>query len=66
MCGIYTKFVGDAQFETTLIYAYADTEHKRKAIEKATASNSILKNKNSVNRFVITDDDMIRKLYGLT
>lgn len=63
---LISQWLGHAQFETTLIYAYADTEHKRKAIEKATASNSILKNKNSVKRFVITDDDMIRKLYGLT
>ena len=55
-----------AQFETTLIYAYADTEHKRKAIEQATPANSILKNKKSVKRFVVTDDEMIRRLYGLS
>ena len=62
---LITQGRGHAQYETTLIYAYADTEHKRKAIEQATPSNSILKTRKSVKRFVITDDDMIRRLYGL-
>ena len=29
------QFLGHSREETTLIYAYADTEMKRKAIEKA-------------------------------
>ena len=63
---LISQWLGHAQFETTLIYAYADTEHKRKAIEQATPANSILKNKKSVKRFVVTDDEMIRRLYGLS
>lgn len=63
---LISQWLGHAQLETTLIYAYADTEQKRRAIEQATPANSILKNQKSVKRFVVTDDDMIRKLYGLS
>ena len=63
---LVSQWLGHAQLETTLIYAFADTEQKRKAIEQATPANSILKNKKSVKRFILTDDDLIRKLYGLS
>ena len=63
---LISQWLGHAQLETTLIYAYADTEQKRRAIEQATHANSILKNQKSVKRFVVTNDDMIRKLYGLS
>ena len=43
---LISQWLGHAQFETTLIYAYADTEHKRKAIEQATVS---LKTRNLSN-----------------
>ena len=57
-----SEFLGHAQIETTRVYAYADTEMKRKAIQKA----------NSTTLYTIpdaiwnTDDkEMIRKLAGL-
>ena len=54
---------GHVNPETTLIYAYADTEMKRLAIEKATGST------NPINAEIkapwINDDEMIKKLYGL-
>ena len=58
------EWLGHAQLETTLIYAYADTEMKRKAIEKATDENNPLV-KIETPRF-IDDEDNIKQLYGLT
>ena len=58
------EWLGHAQLETTLIYAYADTEMKRKAIEKATEKNNPLV-KIEYPRF-IGDEDKIKELYGLT
>ena len=62
---LISQWLGHAQMETTLIYAHADTEQKRKAIEQATASSNILKNKKEVKRFVVSDDEMLKRLYGL-
>ena len=53
---------GQKQVETTLIYAYADTEAKRKAIEKAMGTG--LAGTESVN-YTVSDEDMLRRLYGL-
>lgn len=36
---LISEWLGHSSMETTLIYAYADTEMKRKAIEKATNAN---------------------------
>ena len=44
------------------IYAYADTEAKRKAIEKAMGTG--LTGTESVN-YTVRDEDMLRRLYGL-
>ena len=62
---LISQWLGHNQLETTLIYAHADTEQKRKAIEKATSATNILKNEKDTKRFVVSDDDMIRRLYGL-
>ena len=62
---LISQWLGHAQMETTLIYAHADTEQKRKAIEQATATSNILKKKKDVKRFMISDDDMLKRLYGL-
>jgi len=59
------QWLGHAHIETTYIYAYADTEHKRRAIEKSTAANNPLRSKNSVKRFTITDEQTLKQLYGL-
>jgi site-specific recombinase XerD len=59
------QWLGHAQIETTQVYAYADTEHKRKAIEKSTAMNNPLRSKDSAKRFTVTDEQTLKKLYGL-
>jgi len=59
------QWLGHAQIETTQVYAYADTEHKRKAIEKSTAANNPLRSKNSTKRFSVTDEQTLKQLYGL-
>lgn len=61
---LLAEFLGHENPETTLIYASADTEMKRQAIEKA----SIHLAGNDQNATIpqwSTDDEMIRKLYGL-
>jgi len=60
---LLTEFLGHENPETTLIYAYADTEMKRLAIEKATGSTNPVHAE--VDAPWINDDEMIKKLYGL-
>lgn len=62
---IVSKWLGHSRVETTLIYAYADTEQKREAIENAIPEDSILKQYANAERYSIEDDDTIRRLYGL-
>ena len=61
---LISEWLGHSSVETTLIYAYADTEMKRAAIEKATGKNHPIRNK---ERFDVSelDDDTLKKLYGL-
>lgn len=59
---LLSEFLGHANISTTQIYAYADTEMKRLAIQKACPQNS----ESSVDIPIWdNDDDMIRRLYGL-
>ena len=60
------QWLGHAQIKTTHIYAYADTEHKRKAMEKSTAANNPLRGKHSSERFTVSNEEKLRQLYGLT
>src|SRR5665648_534949 len=62
---LLSQWLGHAQIETTLIYAHADTELKRKAIESATDSSSPLKAKLNSERYIINDEEMLKRLYGL-
>jgi len=57
------QWLGHSNQETTLIYAYADIEMKRKAIDKmANSENAVFTD----DIFKYQDDDaVIRKLYGL-
>ena len=61
---LLSEWLGHAQLETTMIYAYADTEMKREAIEKATSNGNPLI-ANDLLPCWEGDDQMIRKLYGL-
>lgn len=60
-----SQWLGHSQLETTQIYAYADTEHKRRAIEASTPPDNPLYSKLNSARFIVTDDEALKKLTGL-
>ncbi len=60
---LISQWLGHEQLSTTLVYAHADTEAKRKAIERAMADNRA--NIASAKRYTIDDEKVIRHLYGL-
>jgi site-specific recombinase XerD len=62
---LLSEWLGHANLETTMIYAYADTEMKRRAILKATAPENHLKS--AVLDFMpqTTDKQTMKTLYGL-
>lgn len=62
---LVSQWLGHSQFETTLIYARADTEQKRRAIENATPKSSPLRTHLNADRFTITDEDTLKQLCGL-
>ena len=59
------QWLGHVNLETTLVYAYADTEHKRKALEASIDPNGPLAKRRNAQRFMLSDDDTVRRLYGL-
>lgn len=61
---LLSEWLGHAQLETTKIYAYADTQMKREAIEKATSSLNPLSQDHKVTSWQ-NDDELIKRLYGL-
>jgi site-specific recombinase XerD len=61
---LLSEWLGHEDPETSLIYAYADTEMKRQAIEKATGGNNPLMSDETPAMWE-DNDEMIRKLYGL-
>ena len=62
---LLSEWLGHEDSETTLVYyAYADTEMKREAIEKA-SSNSRVINSPPVGRMWVGNEDMIQRLCGL-
>lgn len=62
---LIAEWLGHSNLETTLIYAYADTEMKRKAIEAATEQNHPLRKKDGVSDQNDKIDDNFRKGHGL-
>ena len=62
---LVSQWLGHAQFKTTLIYARADPEMKRKAIERATAKDARLRDLIKPRRMKVDDDDLLKRLYGL-
>jgi len=60
---LVSEWLGHSQLETTLIYAHADTEMKRKEVEKISSTeNSVFTNES----FKYADDEeIIKRLYGL-
>ncbi len=61
---LVSQWLGHANLETTLIYAHADTEQKRMAIEKATPKSSPANNE-QLARYNVDDDEVLKRLYGL-
>ncbi|MBW9154796.1 tyrosine-type recombinase/integrase [Clostridium estertheticum] len=61
---LLSEWLGHAQLETTMIYAYADTKMKREAIEKATSIINPLKQGQEITPWQ-DDDELIKRLYGL-
>lgn len=59
---LLSEFMGHASLASTQVYAYADTEMKRLAIEK---SSQTMEENISTKPAWQTDEEMIRKLYGL-
>ena len=62
---LVSEWLGHSQLESTLIYAHADTEMKRQAIEKATASTNPIRSSHGLVPPWKEDDEMLRRLYGL-
>ena len=56
------QWLGHSNLETTEIYAYADTEAKRRAIEKAVRPKT---SEVVPPKYAVSDEDLLRKLYGL-
>lgn len=62
---LISQWLGHSQLETTLIYAHADTEMKRKAIEASVPEESPLKALLDSERMTIDDDQLLKELCGL-
>ena len=59
---LISQWLGHSKIETTLIYAHADTEKKRRAIEKA---NGPLSKHLDSTRYTVNDEEQLKRLYGL-
>ena len=62
---LVSQWLGHAQLETTLIYAHADTELKRKAIAAAMPENGPLNEHINSERYKIDDEELLKLLCGL-
>lgn len=62
---LISQWLGHSQMETTLVYAHADTEMKRQAIEKAIGSSGISDSEGASAVYSVSDEDLIKRLYGL-
>ncbi len=60
---LISQWLGHSNISTTLIYAHADTEMKRSAIEKATREISLPDC--YPDKYDINDEAILKKLYGL-
>jgi hypothetical protein len=58
---LLSEFLGHTDVNTTRIYAWSDTEMKRAAIEKISTETE-----NSIIPIWQNDEDMIKRLYGLS
>lgn len=61
---LISQWLGHVSLQTTLVYAHADTEQKRKAIEQATSEDNITLTAAS-SKFIVNDEETLKRLYGL-
>lgn len=62
---LISQWLGHSKMETTLIYAHADTEKKRRAIEKASDPDGPLRKHLDSARYTVSDEELLKRLYGL-
>jgi len=62
---LVSQWLGHANLETTLVYAHADTEQKRKAIDAATPKGDPLRGRLNPARYTVSDENQLKLLYGL-
>ena len=65
---LVAQWLGHKNPATTLVYAYADTEHKRKAIEKAMAHSRITADLPADTKSFtcqVNDEELLKRLYCL-
>jgi len=62
---LVSQWLGHSKLDTTLIYAHADTEHKRKAIAAAIPEESPLSQYVNTERYYADDDDIFKRFCGL-
>lgn len=62
---LISQWLGHSHLETTLIYAYADTEQKRQAIQQSTPADNPIAVNGGLERYCIDDEIILKKLYGL-
>lgn len=61
---LVSQWLGHSSPETTLVYAYADTEHKRKAIARALGEHAVHGISDDI-ACPVTDEELLKQLYGL-
>ena len=59
---LLSEYLGHSSPESTKVYAFADTEMKRNAIQKACANGNVNLEEQPIWH---NDEETIRKLYGL-
>ena len=62
---LISQWLGHANIETTLIYAHADTEIKRQAIDLAVPEGAPLKQFLNSTRYTVNDEILLKQLCGL-
>lgn len=62
---LVSQWLGHSNLETTLIYAHADTELKRRAMEKAVPEDSSLQKHLNSKRYKVSDEEILKRLIGL-
>ena len=60
---LVSQWLGHVNLETTLTYAYADTEYKRLAIARALGDTAALGV--APANYTVTDGELLKRLYGL-